>query len=246
MRKQLILLIVVLFGLTISHSALGADCMEPRLITVTGDADVRVAPDEVILTLGVETWDKDLNIAKTQNDQRVQRILQLGQKFGIESKNVQTDYINIEPRYEDQWEHKNFIGYFVRKTVVITLRDTSKFENLLSDALADANYVLGVEFRTTELRKYRDQAREMAIKAAQEKAADLSGQLGQKIGQPYTITEDQTWWWSGYNSAWGSRWGGAMAQNVVQTAGAPSSPGTSIAPGQITVTARVTVSFELQ
>ncbi|MGD9147624.1 MAG: hypothetical protein PVI80_18800, partial [Anaerolineae bacterium] len=29
---------------------------EPGLITVTGDAEVRVVPDEVILTLGIETW----------------------------------------------------------------------------------------------------------------------------------------------------------------------------------------------
>ena len=36
---------------------------------------------------------------------------------------------------------------------------------------AGANKVQGLEFLTTELRKYRDQARSMAIKAAQEKAA---------------------------------------------------------------------------
>ena len=41
---------------------------EPRLITVTGDAEVRVVPDEVMLTLGVETWNKELNAAKQEND----------------------------------------------------------------------------------------------------------------------------------------------------------------------------------
>ncbi|MEJ2211004.1 MAG: SIMPL domain-containing protein [Anaerolineae bacterium] len=35
----------------------------PRTVTVTGEAEVRVVPDEVILTLGVETWDKDLGRA---------------------------------------------------------------------------------------------------------------------------------------------------------------------------------------
>jgi len=37
---------------------------EPRRVSVTGEAEVRVVPDEVILTLGVETWDKNLNLAK--------------------------------------------------------------------------------------------------------------------------------------------------------------------------------------
>lgn len=74
---------------------------EPRLITVTGDAEVRVVPDEVILTLGVETWNKDLNIAKKENDQRIRKIVALAKKHKIETKHIQTDYISIEPRYED-------------------------------------------------------------------------------------------------------------------------------------------------
>jgi uncharacterized protein YggE len=239
---------ILLLVLAFSNSAIALDeCVQPRLITVTGDAEVRVVPDEVILTLGVETWNKDLNLAKQDNDRRVQRILQLAKTFGIESKHIQTDFISIEPRYEDQWEHRNFIGYFVRKTVVITLRDPSRFEALLSAALeAGADYVLGIEFRTTELRKYRDQARELAIKAAQEKATDLASALGQKVGKPYSIREDQVGWWSSYNSFWGARGGRMMTQNVMQTAVGPSAPESTIAPGQIVVNARVTASFELE
>ena len=61
----------------------------PRLITVTGDAEVRVSPDEVILTLGVETWDKDLGIAKKQNDARVEKVLALAKQYKIEPKQRQ-------------------------------------------------------------------------------------------------------------------------------------------------------------
>ena len=46
---------------------------ETRTITVTGDAEVRVVPDEVMLTLGVQTWDKNLDKAKRQNDEIVAR-----------------------------------------------------------------------------------------------------------------------------------------------------------------------------
>ncbi|RJP17696.1 MAG: DUF541 domain-containing protein [Candidatus Abyssobacteria bacterium SURF_5] len=246
--RRLTTICLLLTALAISKPAFAIDeCPQPRLITVTGNAEVRVTPDEVILTLGVETWNKDLTTAKNDNDRRVQKILQLVKSFGIEDKHVKTDFISIEPRYEDQWEHRNFIGYFVRKTVVITLRDTAKFETLLSRALeAGADYVLGIEFRTTELRKHRDQARALAIKAAQEKATDLAKALGQTIERPHSITEHEVGWWSSYNTFWGARWSGGMAQNVMQTAGGPSTPETTIAPGQIVVTARVTVSFELQ
>jgi len=74
---------------------------EPRLITVTGEAEVRVVPDEVILTLGVETWDKNLDTAKRRNDEIVKKVLALAAEYGNPPEDVQTDYIGIEPRYKD-------------------------------------------------------------------------------------------------------------------------------------------------
>lgn len=221
---------------------------DPHLITVTGNAEVRVVPDEVLLTLGVETWDKSLEAAKRQNDQIVTRLLALAQEKGVSPEHVQIDYVQIEPRYKDgYYEARDFVGYFVHKTVAITLRDLTEFEPLLAGALeAGVNYVHGVEFRTTELRTHRDEARRLAVIAAREKAAALAQELGQKVGQPHTIQEEQSDWWSGYSAWWGSAWRGGMSQNVVQEMGgsAPSGAG-SLAPGQIGVRASVTVSFEL-
>ena len=235
----------LIFALTLF--AWAGEQAEPRLITVTGDAQVNVVPDEVILTLGVETWNKDLGVAKSENDKCVMKVLALAKKYKIESKYIQTDHISIEPRYHDTYEQKDFIGYFIRKTIVLTLKDIAKFENLLSGALeSGVNYVHGIQFRTTELRKYRDQARSLAIKAAKEKANDLAKELGQKIGKPYSIQEGYGGWWSSYNAWWGSRWAGGMTQNVAQDiSGADLAAEGSLAPGQITVSARVTVSFDL-
>ncbi len=225
-----------------------AEAHEPPLVTVTGEAEVLVVPDEVILTLGVETWDKDLATAKRQNDAIVARVLGLAEEMGIPSRYVQTDYMNIEPRYSDGYTKRDFYGYFVRKTIVITLKEITAFEDLLSQALdAGVTYVHGIEFRTTELRKHRDQARALAVRAAREKAAALAGELGQEIGKPYRITEEYSGWWSWYSRWWGPAWGQGMTQNVIQEGGGGGAPveGT-VAPGQISVTARVSVSFELR
>jgi hypothetical protein len=221
---------------------------EPRLITVTGDAEVRVVPDEVILILGVETWDKKMEVAKRQNDEIVIKVLALAADHDLAPEHVQTDYVDIEPRYRNgYYEERDFIGYFVHKTIVITLRDLAKFEDLLAGALdAGVNYVHGIQFRTTELRKHRDEARALAIRAAQEKAAALAGELNQEVGDPFAIQEVQSSWWSSYNAWWGRHWGGGMAQNVVQEVGGASVlADSSVAPGQISVNARVSVSFEL-
>jgi len=219
----------------------------PRLITTTGEAEVLVIPDEVVLTLGVETSNRQLSLAKQENDEIVAKVLATAQARGVAAKYLQTDHISIEPRYRDSYEQRDFIGYFVRKTVVITLKDISAFDAVLTDALeAGATYVHGIQFRTTELRKHRDEARTLAIRAAHEKAVALAQELGQEVGLPHDIREDQSQWWSWYNTWWG---GGAstMMQNVIQEGGS-ASVGTegTLAPGQISVTAKVTVSFEMK
>ena len=217
-------------------------------MTVTGEAEVRVVPDEVILTLGIETWDKDLGLAKRQNDGILASVQALTEELDIPPEHVQTDYVSIDPRYRDgYYEQRDFIGYFVRKNVVITLRDLNRFETLLSGALeAGVNYVHGVEFRTTELRRYRDEARALAINAAREKALALAGELDQKVGDPLSVQEGQAGWWSSYNAWWGGRWGSGMSQNVIQEIGGASVlTDSSLAPGQIKVSARVSASFEL-
>ncbi|MBI5303669.1 MAG: SIMPL domain-containing protein [Chloroflexi bacterium] len=253
MRKSVLLVAILFTGIlallgtpSLRAENRAAPALAARPITTTGDAEIKVAPDEVILILGVETWDKNIQIAKKQNDDRVKRITALTKDFGIDPKHVQTDQINVEPRYRNgYYTDADFIGYFIRKTVVITLKDVSKFEDVFTGALgAGATHVQGVQFRTTELRKYRDQARALAIQAAREKARALASELGRKIGEPQSIQENQSSWWSSYSA----RWGGAMSQNVVQNVGgggAFSEEGT-FAPGQISISARVTVTFDLE
>ncbi len=232
-----------------ASQAVATGAAEPRTISTTGDAEVRVTPDEVILILGVETSDQELGAAKSQNDERVRRVLAVAKEQGIEAKYLQTEYLSLEPRYSDSYARRELIGYVARKTIVVTLKDISKFEGLLTAALeAGANNMHGIQFRTTELRRYRDQARSLAIKAAQEKATALAKELGQKVGKPLKIEEQQSNWWAWYGGWWSGGWSGAMTQNVVQNAGGGglSSEDSTIAPGQITVNARVTVVFELE
>lgn len=206
---------------------------EPRLITVTGEADIKVVPDEVVLTLGVETSDKVLAMAKSQNDARIRQLLALTQKAGIDPQHVQTDQMNIEPRYRDGYEQRDFIAYFVRKNIVITLKDLSRYESLISEILeSGVDYVHGIQFGTSELRKYRDQARLQAIRAAQDKAVSMASQLEQTVGKPYKIIEEQE-----------TAGGWATGQRMMLDAGGGGGP--TIAPGQLIVTGRVTVSFEL-
>lgn len=225
-----------------------ANAQEDRRITVTGEADVRVIPDEVVLTLGVETDDLDLSAAKAENDARMSSVIAVAEEAGLPDNLIRTDYLGIEPRYRFDGPDRIFLGYWVQKSVSLTLRDIDAFEDLLSAVLeAGANYVHGIDFRTTELRSHRDRARSLALQAAREKADMMAAELGHEVGATVLIREDRSGWWSSYGGWWRGGRGAYMSQNVVQNApmGGTMTEGAT-APGQISVTASVSVTFELE
>ena len=218
-------------------------------LTVTGDAEIKVAPDRVVISVGVESRSPQLATAKSRNDTAIAAILAATAKEQVAPADVQTDFIEINPVYQsrDTTESREnyLIDYYrIHKTVAITLRDVSRFERLLTAVLtAGANRVYGVNFQTSELRKYRDQAREMAVKAAMEKARAMAAAAGLRVDKPDSI--------SAYNSGGGPSYGrmqnnmSNMVQNVSSSAGGDSELGGTIAPGRITVNASVSLTFRL-
>lgn len=239
-------ILLIAFVATFQLQAHAQTSPERPLITVTGQAEVRVPPDEIVFTLAVESIDKDMLVAKNKTDASIREILSIARRSNIKDEEVQTSYISVEPRYNvDDLDYeqrrtvkREFIGYRVSKTVAVRLREIPRFDALLSDFLkAGVTRVTNVEFRDSQIRKHKDQARVMAIKAAQEKARLLAGEIGQSIGSAYSITENV----SDYSPR-------AMTQNATSISGDLSTreSESAIAPGLISVTAQVTVSFRLQ
>ena len=122
------------------------------------------------------------------------------------------------------------------------------FESTLAGLLnGGVNKVHGMELRTSELRKHRDTARAMAVRAAREKADALAAELGVKRGKVYTIdaTESGGMWSS--SVGWNSRYAGAMRGNVMMNAGTPAEMASdTLSLGQISISASVQVSFLIE
>lgn len=241
--KKLILLFSIL--LVLSANVLAQNTSEPPLITVTGQAEVRVPPDEVVFTLGVESVDKDILVAKKRTDDSVREVLAIARKNNVKLEDVQTSFISVQPKYNtDDLEYdqrrtvkREFVGYQVSKTIAVILRDISRFDSLLSDVLrAGVTRLSNLQFRDSKIREHRDQARAMAIKAAQQKAQLLSGQIGQSIGPAYSIIE---------NTFVPNTTANVSQNSLDSFVGSGSESESAIAPGSISITAQVTVKFKL-
>lgn len=216
-------------------------------ISVSGEAVVEAVPDKIIVTLGIETWDNEIAVAKQKNNDIVKKALAVASQCGIPAKDMQTDHLSIEPRYKDDYRKENFLGYFVRNTVVLTLRDAGRVEELVTKLLeAGVNYIHDIDFQTTEFKKFREQARVLALQAAREKAVAMAAVYGQSIGVPLQITENYSGSPWGYYSSWGYGRSQGMSQNVMQNAGGDAAePAGSIALGKISIRASVSVTFAL-
>ena len=222
-------------------------------LSVSGDAEVLVAPDRVLLSVGVEARDPSLSAAKSRTDTAVTAILKAARTNGVAPADAQTDFIEINPVYQERNAAQNRESYLVdyyrvHKALVFTLRDVTRFETLLSGVLAaGANRVYGVEFQTSELRKFRDQARDMAVKAAVEKAAAMARAAGLKIGPASSISSFNTGGGSSYGRWRADPYAGyqaGMMQNSVAVAGDTVSSG-NFSPGRIRVTASVSLTFPI-
>jgi len=229
---------------------------DTRLITVTGEAQLNVVPDEIYVSVGTQACGDTPSEAKAENDKIAKRVIDLTKELSIDPRYVQTDALEIDlvkPEYHDWracYDSKEAKSYGARQMIKFTLKDVKTLEPLLTRALeAGAIRILGVDFRTTELRRYRDEARSKAVQAAREKAVAMAAELEQKIGKPHTITENpyygRDWHYYGYWWSYGYRDNTAnYSQNITNMDG--QTLDAAIALGQIAVTARVTVSFELE
>lgn len=205
-------------------------------------------PDEVVLRLGVETLDPDLQDAVAQNTRGIAAVEAVARAAGIPAERVATDHLGLEPMTASREVNGLYVletyGYRVRRGLTVTLRFDEAtgfevFDALLRDAVgAGATHVHGVDFRTTELRRHRDAARAQAVRAAREKAEALAAELGETVGASLSISERGQW---GYGSGWGASYGAGALQNVSVSAG-ESGPA---APGRIAVRSSVDVSFGL-
>jgi uncharacterized protein len=249
MIRRLLFLAVVTVATTASASP-GQEIVPGRaLVSTTGSAEIRVVPDLADVIFQVEVRSTELSKARKEQAERVTKVLAALRSAGITEAELQTSPVEIVPHYEARdgehsLESATVQFYSVSQYVSCTLRDIKKIPSVTADAVAaGVTATQGAILRTSQLRKYRDEARAKAIRAAKEKAVALAGELGGRVGHPYAIKEDPVDdrpFWPAYAYQGNSQLNEGSAP---RTAGDNAEP--TFAVGRISVSAAVSVSFLL-
>lgn len=250
----LLILLAALVGwqflpVLVAGSSPNNPCDPNRSIRVSGSAVVYTMPDLATIQLGLESNGLTPDAVQSENFTRVQKVISSIRGLGVEEKDIATDYYLVYPLYDGN-DVLSIKGYRIDNTISVTLRDVSIVEKVISLALKNgANEIKDVQFYSTELRKYRDQARDLAVNAAAEKANALAQASGAQTGCVMQIEENT---WSQYYGSWqSSRQTAPWAQNVIQNVSSNEMSSTAnadapIKAGQMAVRAEIDVTYSLK
>ena len=212
------------------------------ILTVNAEAEVRVQPDRAALALSVLRRTTDLRKGRETMENTMADIEKYLREQGTKEKNFKIRQIRITPLYRDAAAYSASainasdaqMWYELEQSFTLTLEDPAQYESVLYALLErGVNRVEGVEFYSSEIRKYRDEARLAALQAAQEKAALLAGAAGIKTGKVKKLEEmsSPVYFLSASNSV----------QNL--SGGGPEG---ELGSGLISVKASVSLSYEIE
>ena len=77
----------------------------PRLVSVTGEGEVKAQPDMAYVTLGVEARKPTLAEARAEVTATVDRLLALTRDLRIDPKYVDSTQLQVQPEY--RWNEKD-------------------------------------------------------------------------------------------------------------------------------------------
>ncbi len=135
-----------------------------KLVTVTGEATVAIAPDAAVIRIGVNSQGKTAREASDANAKQMTSVLAAIKDAGVADRDVQTSRLSLQPQYDpNKSGTARLLGFQVTNQLTVKIHDIDKLPTFLDRAIAaGANEMSGIEFVVSEQSKLLDQARDDA------------------------------------------------------------------------------------
>jgi len=171
-------------GVLLTSSASGGK------ITVTGTGTVSGTPNQLVLSMGVQTSASSVSTALQEANQAARRVISSLKAGGVRAADIQTSGLSIQPNYDNSGRIP--IGYGVSEQLTATLRDLTKAGTQIQGAVragGNATTVNGVSLNLTDTSKLLARARAAAIADAQAKASQFAHALGRQLGSVLSVSD---------------------------------------------------------
>lgn len=210
----------------------------PRQLSVSGEAERRVAPDMALLRMAVVSDDIDATKARQDADATIGRALARLREAGVEDGDIDSSGLQLVPQYRwrDAPREQQLVGYRVTRRLEVRLLDLERLGELLV-ALSEAgiNQLQAPEPGLADPEALYRETLAAAATNARERAELLAATLGESLGDVLSVSTHDP----GYPMP--------MRREAVMMAAdaAPSSGADSYQSGDISYRVSLTVTFEL-
>ncbi len=233
-------LMVVAFLTLASASAaeaqeMGAAQFTATTLNLSATGEVRAPPDLAVLSLGVQADAPTAAAAFSQARAQMNAIVATLRSRGVSAADVQTTELDLQAQYEggDGDKPRRLTGYQATNTVTARLHDLGRVGAVV-DALvsAGANRINGISFQLDDPTAVEDEARRRAVMALQAKAALYAQAMGYRLQRLVSLSDGS----SGYS-------GPPRPVFAMRSLARPSTP---VAAGELTVSASLSATYELE
>ena len=205
-----------------------------RTISVSGSGSVKVPADMAKLTFSVITKEPTALASVQNNAGKMNKVYDALKKIGIEEEKISTTNYSLyqESIYKDGKYEPGL--YVTSNDIIVMLDDVEKAGLVIDTAIgAGVNQMKGISFLVKDSEAALNQARVLAFQQAKEKAELYAREAGCKLGKVLTIMEN-----SGSYPV--------VREYMEDATLAKATNATTISAGQDSVTATVSVVFELK
>ncbi|MEZ4779824.1 MAG: SIMPL domain-containing protein [Flavobacteriaceae bacterium] len=222
---------VFLFAILLTFITMNAQTQPRPSVDVKGEGIVTIVPDHVLISARVEHTGANAKEVKQLNDATINEVFQFLKNYGIDNKDVKTEYLNLTKNYD--YNSKKY-NYAANQSISIKLKDLSKYESLMNGLLdTGINRIDGISFSSSKMNTLQSEARIKAIQNAKQKAEEYASVLNQTVGKALLISEFQN-----NNAPTPLLKRGMMVMDS-------ASESQTMAPGEMEIRVEVQVSFEL-
>ncbi|MFA5109577.1 MAG: SIMPL domain-containing protein [Patescibacteria group bacterium] len=161
--------------------------------SVTGSGTVYAKADIANIEVGLKTTVKKTAAEATKESTiKMNDIITAIKDLGIEEKDIKTSGYSLSPVYN--WTNEKgqeLIGYEVTQNVSLKIRDLEKIGDVIAKTTEKgANQIGSISFTIDDEYELKNQARELAIEKAKEKALMIAEQSGMKLGEVKSVYEN--------------------------------------------------------
>lgn len=202
-----------------------------RVITVNGNGEISVAPNFAEIRIEVVTQSEDLTEAQRENANMMNQVIQALLSLGISREDIQTSSFSVFPQYDYVDGRQVFRGYEVTNALTVKIQNINQVGIVIDTAIRNgANRISSLEFKLDNENLYYNQALQIALYNAVEKARTIAGSMNLPMHPlPIEIVEESV------------EAPPVMYRAVAMTQESFQTP---IEQGLITINARVLVKFQ--